>query len=37
MKFIIIYITHKNKKEAKKVTEALLRDRLIACVNYLPI
>lgn len=37
MKFIIIYITHKNKKEAKKVAEALLRDRLIACVNYLPI
>lgn len=37
MKFIIIYITHKNKAEAKKVAEALLRDRLIACVNYLPI
>lgn len=37
MKFIIIYITHKNKAEAKKVAEALLHDRLIACVNYLPI
>ena len=37
MNFIIIYITHKNKKEAKKVVEALLRDRLIACVNYFPI
>lgn len=37
MKFIIIYITHKNKKEARKVAEALLRDRLIACVNYFPI
>lgn len=37
MKFIIIYITHKNKTEAKKVAEALLRDRLIACVNYFPI
>lgn len=37
MKFIIIYITHKNKAEAKKVAEALLRDRLIACVNYFPI
>ena len=37
MNFIIIYITHKNKKEAKKVAEALLRDRLIACVNYFPI
>ncbi len=37
MKFIIIYITHPNMKEAKKVVEALLRDRLIACVNYFPI
>ncbi len=37
MKFIIIYITHPNLKIAKKVTEALLKDRLIACVNYFPI
>lgn len=37
MKFIIIYITHKNLKEAKKVGEALLRDKLIACANYFPI
>lgn len=37
MKFIIIYITHANLKEAKKVGEALLRDKLIACVNYFPI
>lgn len=37
MKFISIYIAHKNKKDAKKVAEALLRDRLIACVNYFPI
>ena len=37
MKFIIISITHPNMKEAKKVAEALLRDRLIACVNYFPI
>lgn len=37
MNFIIIYITHKNKKEAKKVAAALLRERLIACVNYFPI
>ena len=37
MKFIIIYITHENLKEAKKVAEVLLRDRLIACVNYFPI
>jgi periplasmic divalent cation tolerance protein len=37
MKFIIIYITHPNMKEAKKVAGALLRDKLIACVNYFPI
>jgi uncharacterized protein involved in tolerance to divalent cations len=30
MKFIIIYITHPNMKEVKKVTEALLHDNLIA-------
>lgn len=37
MKFIIIYITHSNLKEAKKVAEVLLQDKLIACVNYFPI
>ena len=37
MKFIIIYITHENLKEAKKVAGALLRNKLIACVNYFPI
>lgn len=37
MNFIIIYITHKDMTEAKKVAEALLRDKLIACVNYFPI
>ncbi len=37
MDFILIYITHANMAEAKKVGEALLRDRLIACVNYFSI
>ncbi|MDO8240967.1 MAG: divalent-cation tolerance protein CutA [Candidatus Moranbacteria bacterium] len=37
MKFIIIYITHKNMREAKKVASHLLGKRLIACVNYFPI
>jgi periplasmic divalent cation tolerance protein len=37
MKFIIIYITHADMKVAKKVVEALLRDKLIACANYFPI
>lgn len=35
--FIIIYITHKDMADAKRVAEALLRDHLIACVNYFPI
>jgi periplasmic divalent cation tolerance protein len=35
--FIIIYITHKDMTEAKRMAEALLRDHLIACVNYFPI
>ena len=37
MKFILIYVTHKNLKEAKKVADFLLRKKLIACVNYFPI
>lgn len=37
MKFIIIYITHKNLKEAKKIVACLLRKKLIACVNFFPI
>ena len=28
MKFIIIYITHKNLKEAKKIADHLLRKKL---------
>ncbi|MDP3957282.1 MAG: divalent-cation tolerance protein CutA [bacterium] len=37
MKSIIIYITYPNLKEAKRVTEALLKERLIACANYFPV
>lgn len=37
MKFILIYITHKNLKEAKKIGSVLLKKKLIACVNYFPI
>ena len=37
MSFIVIYITHKNLKEAKKVSDYLLKHKLIACVNYFPI
>ncbi|KKT87534.1 MAG: hypothetical protein UW95_C0031G0004 [Parcubacteria group bacterium GW2011_GWC1_45_14] len=34
MKIILIYITHENVEQAKKVAEHLLEKRLIACVNY---
>ena len=37
MAFIIIYITHKNMKEAKKAANHLLKKRLIACANFFPI
>jgi len=36
-KFIIIYITYPNLKEAKRVTGMLLEQRLIACANYFPV
>lgn len=35
--FIIIYITHPDLKTAKKICGELLKRRLIACVNYIPI
>jgi len=37
MSFIIIYVTHKDTNEAKKIGDHLLNKRLIACANYLPI
>ena len=37
MGFIIIYITHKNMQDARKIGKYLLNKRLIACVNYFPI
>jgi len=37
MKFIIIYITYKNQKEAEKICNYLLRQKLIACCNYFPV
>lgn len=37
MKFIIIYSTFKNKKEADKIVQILLDKKLIACANYLNI
>lgn len=37
MSFIIIYVTHKDLKSAKKVANHLLNKHLIACANYFPI
>lgn len=37
MGFIIIYITHQNIKEAKKVVSHLIQKKLIACANFFPI
>ena len=33
-KFITIYVTHKNKKEAEKIVNPLIESKMIACVNY---
>lgn len=37
MKLITIYITYKNLTEAQKITNALLKNKLIACATFLPI
>lgn len=34
---VIIYITCKNKKEAKKIAISLINKRLVACCNIFPI
>lgn len=36
MSFIVIYVTHKNKKEANKIINHLLKKKLIACANTFP-
>ena len=37
MAFCIIYVTHENLEEAKKVGNHLLEKKMIACANYFPI
>jgi periplasmic divalent cation tolerance protein len=34
---IFIYTTCKDKKEARKIGEVLVKEKLAACVNYFPI
>ncbi len=37
MSFIIIYTVNSSKEEAQKISEHLLNQKLIACVNIFPI
>ena len=37
MSFILIYVTHKNQEQAKKIALHLLERKLIACANFFPI
>lgn len=37
MKFILIYTTYKNLEDAQNITNHLLNEKLIACVNFFPI
>ncbi len=34
---ILIYVTTKNQKEAKNISQHLLKKKLIACANFFPI
>lgn len=34
---ILVYITNKDKKEAEKIANRLLKNKLIACANIFPI
>lgn len=33
---VAVYITARNLKEARKIAFALLKDRLVACINIVP-
>jgi len=37
MKAISIYLTCKNNAEAKKISNALLKNKLVACANIFPV
>lgn len=37
MSLVMVYITCKDKKEAKKISTALIEKRLVACTNIFPI
>lgn len=37
MSFIVIYITHSDEMEARKIWDLLLEKKLIACYNMFPV
>jgi periplasmic divalent cation tolerance protein len=37
MSFIVVYITHPDMECAREIASHLLAERLIACVNFIPI
>jgi periplasmic divalent cation tolerance protein len=37
MKLVTGYVPCKNKKEAEKITKTLLKEKLIACGNIIPV
>lgn len=37
MSFIFVYVTNKNKAEAKRIAAHLLKKRLVACANIFPV
>jgi periplasmic divalent cation tolerance protein len=36
MKYSIIYTTTRNEAESKKIAEALIKEKLVACANIIP-
>lgn len=37
MKYKLVYVTTKDEKEAKKIAEVLVKEKLAACTNIFPI
>ena len=37
MEYRSIYITAKDEEEARKIASSLVKEKLVACVNYFPI
>ncbi|MGB9613556.1 MAG: divalent-cation tolerance protein CutA, partial [Candidatus Margulisiibacteriota bacterium] len=37
MKFSVVYITASSSKEAQKIAEILIEEKLVACANIFPI